>query len=158
MKRLDGSHQVRKEHLQGPRLESPGRPELATNCRDAMTCGFGAMRVGAMLNRLRLHLTTDRFLAERRGDVAWEAACDYSAMVLAYMATQLSPEGLAEPLSRRMPEAPPPTAESVTRKRERLGSAASSASLTARGCGPRSASSRVTVLHSARRASQGGWR
>ena len=35
-------------------------------------CSFGATRVGALLARLRLHLATDRFLAELRRDAVWE--------------------------------------------------------------------------------------
>jgi hypothetical protein len=44
-----------------------------------------------MLERLRLHVATDRFLAERRGDWAWEAACDYAALALA--AARVTPGG-----------------------------------------------------------------
>src|SRR5437868_442431 len=38
----------------------------------------GATRVGALLTRLRLHLTTSRFLAAHRHDMVWEAGCEYA--------------------------------------------------------------------------------
>ena len=51
--------------------------------REPVRCGFGAVRVGALLARLRLHLQTDRFLAVHRGDAVWESACLQAAIVLA---------------------------------------------------------------------------
>jgi hypothetical protein len=57
-------------------------------------CSFGATRVGPMLKRLRLHVTTDRFLAGLRGDQMWEAACDYAALALARLASRLQPAAL----------------------------------------------------------------
>ena len=51
--------------------------------REPVRCGFGAVRVGALLARLRLHLQTDRFLAVHRGDAVWETACLQAAIVLA---------------------------------------------------------------------------
>jgi hypothetical protein len=36
--------------------------------REECICSFGATRVGPMIERVRLHVTTDRFLANRRGD------------------------------------------------------------------------------------------
>jgi hypothetical protein len=53
-------------------------------------CHFGARRVGTLLERLRLHLATQRFLAHRRGDLIWEAGCDYAAMTLTRLESQLS--------------------------------------------------------------------
>jgi len=53
-------------------------------------CHFGARRVGTLLDRLRLHLATQRFLARRRGDLIWEAGCDYGAMTLSRLESQLS--------------------------------------------------------------------
>ena len=50
---------------------------------DKCVCSFGATRVGPMIERVRLHVTTDRFLAGRRGDKMWEAACDYAVLSLA---------------------------------------------------------------------------
>jgi hypothetical protein len=54
-------------------------------------CSFGATRVGPMIERVRLHVTTDRFLAGRRGDKMWEAACDYAALALARLESRLRP-------------------------------------------------------------------
>jgi len=49
-----------------------------------------------MIERVRLHVTTDRFLAGRRGDKMWEAACDYAALSLARLESRLRPTVLAE--------------------------------------------------------------
>jgi hypothetical protein len=57
---------------------------------------FGATRVGALLDRLRLHLRTDRFLAERRRDAVWDASCDYASLALTRIASRMSPSMLAE--------------------------------------------------------------
>ncbi len=105
---------MREPHSQG----YAHRRTCEDRCRP-MTCCFGATRVGPLLARLRLHLATDRFLARRRGDAVWEAACDYSAMVLAHMETQLAPDGLAESLPRLAQEVPPLSAASVPRERPR---------------------------------------
>ena len=53
--------------------------------------GFGAKRVGVLLDRLRLHLETDRFLAERRRDPVWEVGCDYAVLALGRLASRLRP-------------------------------------------------------------------
>jgi len=50
-----------------------------------MPCGFGAVRVGALLGRLRLHLQTERFLAVHRGDTMWERGCLGATLALAVM-------------------------------------------------------------------------
>jgi hypothetical protein len=74
---------------------APGTPELpaATEVPNSapmeaavcapMRCGFGAVRVGALLGRLRLHLQTDRFLAVHRGDTLWEEGCVGATLALA---------------------------------------------------------------------------
>jgi hypothetical protein len=59
---------------------------------------FGATRVGTLLDRLRLHLRTDRFLAERRRDAEWESACDSATAALARIASRMKPGKLAERL------------------------------------------------------------
>lgn len=69
------------------------RTRMAT---DQCVCSFGATRVGPMIERVRLHVTTDRFLAGRRGDKMWEAACDYAALALARLESRLRPTVLAE--------------------------------------------------------------
>ena len=53
--------------------------------------GFGTKRVGVLLERLRLHLQTDRFLAERRRDPIWEVGCDYAMLALGRLSSRLSP-------------------------------------------------------------------
>jgi hypothetical protein len=63
---------------------------------DKCVCSFGATRVGPMIERVRLHVTTDRFLAGRRGDKVWEAACDYAVLALARLESRLRPTVLAE--------------------------------------------------------------
>ncbi len=59
---------------------------------------FGATRVGTLLDRLRLHLRTDRFLAERRRDAEWESACDSATASLSRIASRMKPGKLAERL------------------------------------------------------------
>jgi hypothetical protein len=112
MRRLASMHQARRKNLEGSRPEPPKRPAHETRSRAPMTCCFGATRVGPLLARVRLHLATERFLAQLRKDVLWEAACDYSAMTLAYMGSQLARGGRGEPLPRSMPVAPIPPADS----------------------------------------------
>ena len=50
------------------------RPELQHPTERGVACFFGATCVGVLLERMRLHLATQRFLAERRGDRIWEAS------------------------------------------------------------------------------------
>jgi hypothetical protein len=52
-----------------------------------------------MIERVRLHVTTDRFLAGRRGDKIWEAACDYAALSLTRLESRLRPAVLDEWIS-----------------------------------------------------------
>jgi hypothetical protein len=63
-----------------------------------VACWFGATCVGVLLERLRLHLGTQRFLAARRGDRLWEAGCDYGALALDRLESRLQPRALAAPL------------------------------------------------------------
>jgi hypothetical protein len=72
------------------------RGRTCTPLADKCVCSFGATRVGPMIERVRLHVTTDRFLAGRRGDKMWEAACDYAALALARLESRLRPTVLAE--------------------------------------------------------------
>jgi hypothetical protein len=58
--------------------------------------------VGTLLDRLRLHLGTARFLARRRRDLLWEAGCDYADLVVARLRSQLSTTRLEMPLPTRM--------------------------------------------------------
>ena len=57
--------------------------------REPMRCGFGAVRVGALLGRVRLHLQTDRFLAVHRGDAVWGVGCLQAALALAEIVSQM---------------------------------------------------------------------
>jgi len=74
-------------------------PEVAA-C-EPMRCGFGAVRVGALLGRLRLHLQTERFLAVHRGDTMWERGCLGAALALAVMVAGMQEAELDAPLSPR---------------------------------------------------------
>ena len=53
--------------------------------------GFATKRVGVLLDRLRLHLETDRLLAERRRDPIWEVGCDYAVLALGRLISRLRP-------------------------------------------------------------------
>ena len=61
---------------------------------DGPEVGFAATRVGVLLERLRLHLETDRFLAERRRDAIWESGCDYAALALGRLASRMRASAL----------------------------------------------------------------
>ena len=65
------SRDVRGRVRRRARLRKPAAQNLvpAGEC----VCSFGATRVGSMIKRVRLHVTTDRFLAGLRGDKMWEA-------------------------------------------------------------------------------------
>lgn len=82
--------QHRRPRRAGGQLSGPAA--AASEC----ICSFGATRVGPMIERVRLHVTTDRFLAERRGDKMWEAACDYAVLALGRLESRLRPTVLAE--------------------------------------------------------------
>ena len=81
----------------GPPEAAPGAPQISAAAEapnsvaaevaacEPMRCGFGAVRVGALLGRLRLHLQTERFLAVHRGDTMWERGCLGAALALAVM-------------------------------------------------------------------------
>jgi hypothetical protein len=66
---------------------------------EPMRCGFGAVRVGALLGRLRLHLQTERFLAVHRGDILWERGCVGGALALAVIAAGMPEAELDAPLA-----------------------------------------------------------
>jgi hypothetical protein len=68
--------------------------QAASEARET-TCSFGATRVGGFLDRLRLHLATQRFLAERRHDLLWEAGCDYAGLALERLCSRMRPSALA---------------------------------------------------------------
>src|SRR3990172_8966370 len=82
-----------------PRPDLSGRrPELQPAEEHGAACWFGATCVGVLLERLRLHLGTQRFLAARRGDRIWEAGWDYGALGLARLESRLRPGTLGAPL------------------------------------------------------------
>lgn len=58
--------------------------------REPMRYAFGAVRVGALLGRVRLHLQTDRFLAAHRGDALWEEACREAGLALAELVSRMA--------------------------------------------------------------------
>ena len=66
-----------------------------------MRCAFGATRAGALLGRLRLHLQTERFLAVRRDDAMWEAACLVASVALGDLVAALSEDEMQASLSRQ---------------------------------------------------------
>jgi hypothetical protein len=68
---------------------APGGPPAVRTRAAEMHCSFGATRVGPLLARVRLHLSTERFLAERRRDAVWEAGCDYAALALLRLESRL---------------------------------------------------------------------
>jgi hypothetical protein len=59
-------------------------------------CSIGATRVGGLFERVRLHLTTDRFLARLRDDALWAAACDSAVLDLAQRKLRLGRKVLAQ--------------------------------------------------------------
>ena len=75
----------------GPAAQVPEEPP--------MRCAFGATRAGGLLGRLRLHLQTERFLAVRRDDAMWEAACLLASVALGDLVAALSEDEMQAPLS-----------------------------------------------------------
>jgi hypothetical protein len=69
-------------------------------------CGFGAVRVGALIGRLRLHLQTDRFLAVHRCDTLWEQGCVAAALVLADVVASMREAQLDAPLMQQRTQEP----------------------------------------------------
>lgn len=78
--------------------EGANGPAAEAAAREPARCGFGAVRVGALLGRLRLHLQTDRFLAVHRGDTIWERGCVGAALALAVIAAGMHEGELDAPL------------------------------------------------------------
>jgi hypothetical protein len=79
--------------------EGPKDPAAEAAAREPMCFGFGAVRVGALLGRLRLHLQTDRFLAVHRGDTIWERGCVGAALELAVIVAGMQEAELDAPLT-----------------------------------------------------------
>ena len=103
--------------LGAPQISAPteapkSAPEEVAAC-EPMRCGFGAVRVGALLGRLRLHLQTDRFLAVHRGDILWERGCVGAALALAVIAAGMQEAELDAPLATAFSAA---SSSSLTRR------------------------------------------
>lgn len=79
--------------------EAPHSAAAEVAACEPMRCGFGAVRVGALLGRLRLHLQTERFLAVHRGDILWERGCVGGALALAVIAAGMKEAELDAPLA-----------------------------------------------------------
>ena len=94
--------------------EAPNSAAAEVAACESMRCGFGAVRVGALLGRLRLHLQTERFLAVHRGDILWERGCVGAALALAVIAAGMQEAELDAPLASAFS-----AASSSSRPRER---------------------------------------
>lgn len=80
------------------------RGDAATDSGErGVACLLGATCVGVLLQRMGLHLATQRFLAERRGDRIWEASCDYAALSLERIGARLRPGMFEQPLFPQKP-------------------------------------------------------
>lgn len=79
--------------------EAPNSAATEVAACERMRCGFGAVRVGALLGRLRLHLQTERFLAVHRVDTMWERGCLGAALALAVMVAGMQEAELDAALS-----------------------------------------------------------
>jgi hypothetical protein len=97
-----------------PRVESPvervatrvaRKDETESFARGPMHCAFGAVRVGALLGRVRLHLQTDRFLAVHRGDALWEEGCREAALALAEIVSRMAEGEMDAALASCAPDA-----------------------------------------------------
>jgi hypothetical protein len=80
---------------------------LEAAAREPMRCAFGAVRVGALLGRVRLHLQTDRFLAVHRGDPLWEEACRKAGQALAEIVAGMREPALSAWLGQGVIPNPP---------------------------------------------------
>ncbi len=94
-----------KDGLRSRPGKSGRRPELHEPPQPGVVCWFGATCVGVLLERMRLHLNTQRFLAARRGDHLWEASCDYAALSLERIGSRLRPGMFGQPLFPAKPRA-----------------------------------------------------
>ena len=109
-----------------------------------VACWFGATSVGVLLDRMRLHLGTQRFLAARRGDRIWEASCDYAALSLERLESRLRPGTFGAPL---FPAAP----RRRLRRRRRGTANPRTLSGNRKGCGTRQGHRTAVVARPPRR-------
>ena len=111
--------------------------ELETAAREPMRCVFGAVRVGALLGRLRLHLQTDRFLAVHRGDAPWEQACREAGLALGEIVSRMAEAEMDAPLvPQRRQDEPPTRSAGLPRGSKGLQPGMSLAEKIPRGCRP----------------------
>jgi hypothetical protein len=71
---------------------------------ESMRCVFGAVRVGPLLGRLRLHLQTEHFLAVHRGDAEWQDACAGASLALNEIVTGFTEAEFNAPLAPHGPQ------------------------------------------------------
>jgi hypothetical protein len=83
--------------VRGARKSGSPRHDLQ-QAGSGVVCRFGTTCVGVLLERVQLHLMTQRFLAARRGDRVWEASCDYAALSLEKLGMRLRPGMFEQPL------------------------------------------------------------
>jgi hypothetical protein len=98
-KRLRKKQIQRRPRSASAKAASLPNNELETAVREPMRCVFGAVRVGALLGRVRLHLQTDRFLAAHRGDALWEEACREAGLGLAEIVARMAEREMAAALA-----------------------------------------------------------
>jgi len=130
----------------------PGqRPELQPEEQRGVACWFGATCVGVLLERMRLHLGTQRFLAARRGDRMWEASCDYAALSLERLESRLRPGMYGAPLF-------PAARRRRLRTRRRATANPRTLSRNRKGCGTRHGHSTAVVARLFRGGASGARR
>ena len=78
---------------------APRNDEVEAAAREPLRCGFGAVRVGALLGRVRLHLQTERFLAVHRGDAMWENGCLHASLALGEIVSRMTEGEMNTPLA-----------------------------------------------------------
>jgi hypothetical protein len=106
-RRLRAAPPRRAQPVHGPGRGTTAASQAATEAaaqvpeKPPMRCAFGATRAGALLGRLRLHLQTERFLAVRRDDAMWEAACLVASVALGELVAALSESEMQAPLPRQ---------------------------------------------------------
>lgn len=83
--------------------------ELGRAAQEPMRCLFGAVRAGALLGRLRLHLQTDCFLAVHRSDALWEQACREAGLALGEIVARMAEAEMDAPLAPQRTQDEPPT-------------------------------------------------
>ena len=128
----------------GPRPRSvSAKPRAVRNngfetaAQQPMRCVFGAVRVGALLGRVRLHLQTDRFLAVHRGDAVWEQACREAGLALGEIVSRMAEAEMDAPLApQRTQDEPPIRSTGLRRGSTGLQPGMSLAEKIPQGCTP----------------------